>query len=102
DALVAAAAVAGGFGGENGYAVAIGISFARNAITNPVNAAITNVLSLTTSGGAVQVTASEAARIHAESYAAAVAVGAGGTSGVAVAGGGSLAFNIIGVDTTAN
>ena len=102
DALVAAAAVAGGFGGESGYAVAIGIAFARNAITNPVNAAITNVSSLTTSGGAVQVTASEAARIHAESYAAAVAVGGGGTSGVAVAGGGSLAFNIIAVDTTAN
>ena len=78
------------------------MSFARNAITNPVNAAITNVAQLNTSGGAVQVTAAEAARINAESYAAAVAVGVGGTTGLAIAGGGSIAWNIIGVDTTAN
>ena len=101
DALVAAAAVAGGFGGEDGLAVAIGVSFARNSITNPVNAAITNVLQLTTSGGAVTVAATEAAQIDAETYAAAVALSGGGTTGGAVAGGGAIAWNVIGVDTTA-
>ena len=102
DALVAAGAVSGGFGGESGFAVAIGVSFARNAITNPVNADITNVKSLTTSGGAVVVTATEAAQIDAETFAAAVSVAGGGTTGGAIAGGGAIAWNIIGVDTTAN
>ena len=97
NALVAAAAVAGGFGGESGFAVAIGVWFARNAITNPVTAAITNVHQLTTSQGAVQVLATENAQIHAQSYAAAVSAAAGGTDGIAVAGGGSIAWNIVGV-----
>ena len=102
DALVAAAAVAGGFGGEDGFAVAIGVSFARNAITNPVNAAITNVKQLNTGGGAVQVEATEAAQINAQTYAVAVALAGGGDTGAGIAGGGAIAWNIIGVDTTAN
>ena len=102
-ATVLAGSVAGAFGGESGYSIAIGVSFARNAITNPVTAQIADVKSLTTVTGAVQVAATENASISATTAAAAVSVAVGGgPNGVAVGGGGAIALNVIGVDTTAD
>ncbi len=98
-----AGSVAGAFGGESGYSIAIGVSFARNAITNPVTAQIADVKSLTTVTGAAQVAAAENASISATTAAAAVSVAVGGgPNGVAVGGGGAIALNVIGVDTTAD
>src|SRR5262249_15282591 len=51
-ATVAAGAVLGGFSGESSTNVAIGVSFARNSITNPVTAVIANVPQLNTANGA--------------------------------------------------
>ena len=59
NATVFAGSVAGGFSSESANAVAIGVSFARNSITDPVTAYVENVPSLTTDGGAVSVTAME-------------------------------------------
>ena len=100
-ATAGAAGVAGGFGGEAGVAVAIGLSIAKNQISDPVTAYITDVSLLKTGGGAVNVTATEGAGIAATSVAAAVSLAIGGAAGVAVAGGGASAENIIEAETTA-
>ncbi len=100
-ATVLAGSVAGGFGGESSTNVAIGVSFARNAITDPVTAYITNVPQLTTAGGAVSVTADEGGTIAATSAAAAIAIAGGGENGIAVSGGGALAGNFIDATTQA-
>ena len=96
---VFAGSVAGGFSSQNATTVAIGVSFARNSITDPVTAYIKNVPLLTTGGGAVSVTATEHATINAISAAVAIGVGIGGQNGLAVGGGGALAANFI--DATA-
>ncbi len=101
DADVLAGSVAGGFGGESGDAVAIGVSFARNSITDPVTAYIENVPSLQTGGGAVSVTAQESASIDATAAAVAIAVSVGGENAAGVAGGGALAANFIDASTEA-
>ena len=80
---------------------AIGVSFARNSITDPVTAYITDVPSLTTDGGAVSVTATKTPRSTRLSAAVAIGVAVGGESGIAVAGGGALAANFIDAATEA-
>ena len=99
--LAGAAAVSASFGGEAGISVAIGLSIAGNIITDPVTAYITGVSELTTSGAAVSVTAGENATIHATTVAAALSVAAGGEAGIAVAGGGAVAVNLVGAETSA-
>ena len=101
EATVLAGSVAGGFGGEDSTDVAIGVSFARNSITDPVTASISDVPSLLTNGGAVSVTAQEGGTIDAVSAAVALSVAVGGESGIAVAGGGALAANFIDATTQA-
>ena len=95
EATVFAGSVAGGFSSENATTVAIGVSFARNSITNPVTAYIEDVPLLTTGGGAVSVTASEDATIDAISSAIAIGVSGSGENSVAFAGGGALAANFV-------
>jgi hypothetical protein len=101
DATVLAGSVAGGFGGESGTAVAIGVSFARNSITDPVTASISDVPTFLTNGGAVSVTAQEGGTIDATAAAVAISAAVGGEGSVAVSGGGALAANFVDADTQA-
>ena len=113
DALGASVAVAVAFGGAAGVAVGIGLTVAENVIDDPVTATISGVESLTiaaapdidvtspVSAGTVSVTATENAKIVVDAAAAAVSAGVGGSTGVAVAGGGVVALNEIDDQTTA-
>ena len=102
NSVVEAGSVAISFGDSKATSVAIGVSFSRNSITDPVTATIQNVPSLTTSGGDVIVTATESATINAVTAAEAVAVAGSGGSSIAFAGGGALAANFITEATQAN
>ncbi|GMA79005.1 hypothetical protein GCM10025880_54220 [Methylorubrum aminovorans] len=95
-AAAVSAAVSAAFGGTNGVAVSIGFALALNTIDAAVKAGIGNVADGIDAGtGAVLVDALSGAAIETETAAAAVSIGGGGTAGVAVAGGGALAFNSI-------
>jgi hypothetical protein len=101
-AAAAAATVAVSFAGTAAVSVAIGVSLAQNLIGGEVAAYIKGVPALTTNGGAVVVSATDDATIKALSAAAAVAAAVSGIAGVAVAGSGAVADNVIGVDTYAS
>ena len=96
-----AASVAGGFGGTSGVAASIGLSIASNTISDPVTAYVSGLASLLTGGGAISVSATEDAAITATTVAAAVSLGMGGTTGVALSGGGATAENLITTSTIA-
>ncbi len=100
-AEVLAGSVGAAIGGETGTSIAIGVSFARNSISDPVTAYISDVPTLTSVGGDVSVTAQEGGSIESESAAVAFSVGIGGESGLAVGGGGALAANFIEAETQA-
>jgi mucin-19 len=100
-ATVLAGAVGASFGGETATDIAIGVSFARNSISDPVTASISNVPSLKTAGGAVLVSAEEGGSISATSAAVAFSAAVGGEGAIAVAGGGALAANFIEAETQA-
>ena len=95
-----AAAIGAALSGSNSTAVSIGLSIAENSIVDTATAYITGLGSLTTSGGAVSVTASEDETIISASIAAAVSAGIG-KNGIAVSGGGATAENLIGGTATA-
>ncbi len=96
-ATAAAASVAVAFG-ATGAALAVGISLAWNTVSDTVDA---SVLDASISGGALSVSALKDADINAISTAASIAAGFG-TVGVAVAGAGAFAENIITSDTQAS
>ena len=100
-AEVLAGSVGAAIGGETGTSIAIGVSFARNSISDPVTAYISDVPTLTSVGGDVSVTAQEGGSIESNSAAVAFSVGIGGESGLAVGGGGALAANFIEAETQA-
>ncbi len=81
--------------GENGVAVSIGVSLAKNEIDNVVQAFIVNVPTVTTTSGGISVTSTESAGITAVAAAAAVAVAGGENIGVAISGAGAEATNVI-------
>ena len=99
-AAAAAASVSVSFAGVAAVSVAIGVSLAQNTIGGEVAAYIKGVPALTTNGGSVTVSATDDATIKALSAAASVAA-SGGLVGLAFAGSGAVADNLIGVDTYA-
>jgi hypothetical protein len=97
-----AASLAAGLGGKAGIAVSIGISLATNEINNDVAAYIANAGErVETTAGGITINASEDASIEALSLAASVAIGLGGTAGIAISGAGAWARNVILTDTNA-
>jgi hypothetical protein len=102
NAFAGAASLAGSFGGAAGISVAIGVSLAKNTISNEVDAYIANADALTadTTGG-ITIRATENATIDAISAAASLAAGFGGAAGIAVSGAGAVATNVILTDTHA-
>lgn len=94
DATVGTASIAAGFG-LAGVAVSVGISVARNEISNTVSAYIANAQSVKTrSGGAITIAATEEATIDALGVAASGAIGIG-LVGVSFAGAGVGVTNVI-------
>ena len=106
-ATAGAAALSFAFGGDAlGLAISIGVAIGRNEITNHVLAAIedttaTGHATVTSTVGAVSLTAAESAGITATTAAAAVAIGASLGAGVALAGAGAEATNVILIRTDA-
>ncbi|MCO6459637.1 MAG: hypothetical protein J5I93_30345, partial [Pirellulaceae bacterium] len=91
-----AVAVSAAFSTGSAVSLAIGLSLAFNTIDNEVAAYLQAVNSLLTQGGNVQVTATDESHIDARTIAAALALGAGvGGLGVAFAGGGAVAENVV-------
>ena len=97
---VAAAALALSLAGSTSVSVSIGVAVAQNTINNAVSATITGVSDLQ-SPGAIQVTATQDGQISATAIAAAISAGIGGSTGVALSGGGAQAQNVLTVNTTA-
>ena len=100
-AVVGAASVALSFAGAAGVSVTVGLSVARNTITDSEAAYVTGAKTLDAGTGAVSVEARESAVIDAAAFAASVAVG-GGIAGVAVAGAATTAENLIGASVDAH
>jgi hypothetical protein len=100
-AFAGAASVAAAFG-TVGVAVSIGVALARNTIDSEVLSAIEQA-DVEAHAGAISITAGDDATIDAVAFAASVAVGIGGSVGIAVSGAGAWAENIIigGVDAHA-
>ncbi len=94
DATVGTASIGAGFG-LVGVAVSVGISIAKNEISNEVSAYIANAQSVQTlNGGAITISATENATINALGVAASAATG-GGLVGVSFAGAGVGVTNVI-------
>ncbi|WP_236960758.1 beta strand repeat-containing protein [Methylobacterium durans] len=89
------AAVSASLGGTAGVSVSIGFALALNTINAAAQAYMQNVGNGVAAAGALLVNARNASTIRANTTAAAVSLGGGGTAGVAVAGGGAFAFNTI-------
>ena len=82
--------------GEAGVAVAVAVTTSENEIDDTVEAYLNAVNnSADPAGGAVTLTATRDATITADVVAASVSIGVGGEAGVAVAGGGAQASNVI-------
>ncbi|KMO27897.1 LEPR-XLL domain-containing protein, partial [Methylobacterium aquaticum] len=103
DALVAAASVAIGGGGDTGVGVAAGGTVVVNAIAIAARAFIegaglqtSTIPSNAVTAGAVQISAADTSAIAATAGTASISAGLGGSSGVAVSVGFALALNTIG------
>jgi hypothetical protein len=91
-----AASIAAGFAGTTGVSVSVGVSFARNSISTTVESYIKNAdQGVTSTGGDIVIKAEETANIKSIAWAASLAAGFGGTTGIAVSGAGVEAKNII-------
>jgi hypothetical protein len=88
-----AVAMTASLAGSTGGAVSIGVSLAHNKIDNDIAAFIRDTSSVLTNGTGISITATDQATIQAVSTAAAVSVGIGGSTGLALSGAG--ATNII-------
>ncbi len=91
--VVGASVAASGTGGSSG-ALAIGVSIARNEISNVVNA-FADGLSLQTGAGDIRIAVNEAAAVSATSVAASLSIAGAGSNAVALSGGGAEAINSI-------
>ena len=101
-AFAGAVSLAASFGGTVGVSLSVGVSLAQNMIASEVEAFIKNAdEGVTATNGAITLAATEMATIDAFSGAASLAVGLAGVAGIAVAGAGAEATNVILVDTNA-
>ncbi len=101
-AFAGAVSLAASFGGTAGVSVSVGVSLAKNMIAGDVEAFIKNAdEGVTATAGSITLAATEMATINAFSGAASFAVGLAGVAGIAVAGAGAEATNVILVDTNA-
>ena len=96
-----AASVTADFSDQSSNSITIGIGIARNTIQDTVAASVTNAGTITASNAPITISATQSGTIDATSLAAALAVSGGAEGSESVAGGGSLADNLIGTDTTA-
>lgn len=95
-ALAGAASLAASFAGSVGVSASVGVSLAKNSISDDVEAYVANTpVGLTTTAGGVDVEATTKASINASSFAASVAVGAAGSFGAGISGAGAEATNVI-------
>ncbi|MDN5760315.1 MAG: hypothetical protein L0H59_17630, partial [Tomitella sp.] len=95
-AFAGAASVAVAFGGNAGIAISIGVSLARNTISSEIEAAVRGASDVTTTAGAVTLSAAGLAVIDAVSAAASLSAAvAGKGAAVGVSGAGAVATNII-------
>ena len=90
--------------GSTAVAVSVGLAFANNRIESAIAAGFEDIDSITTTDvdaePDIDISATDSSAITAQSAAAALAV-AGGSTGVAVSGGGAFAFNSIQTDVEA-
>ena len=97
-----AAAVSANFSASDGTAtISIGIGIARNTIQESATASVTDAGTIDASGAPVTIKATQESQIEAISVAASLAISASDDKSVSVAGGASLADNLIGVETSA-
>lgn len=94
DAISVGAALAAGFAGTTGFAVAGAGAVALNAVTSTANAHIDD--SAVDSGGAIGIQAMATKAITATILALSLATGAGSTTGVGISIGVAIAKNVIG------
>jgi len=96
EATGGAAAITASFSGESGISVSVTAAVAQNEIFSTVTA---NILAsdtgVTAETGDVTLLAKQDATIHATVASASLSIGAGGTNGIAVGGGGAAATNVI-------
>ena len=106
-----AASLAASLGGTVGFSGSIGVALARNTISTSVASYIANAdgaaanpndFGVTTTVGAIVLTADESAEIRATAAAASLAAGFGGTGGIALSGAGADATNVILTTTNAH
>ncbi len=98
---VRAAAIAVSFAPDASVSLAIGVALSENSIADQIAASIKNAANLSTSLGAITLTAKEEATITAKSVAAAAA-GSFSLAGLALSGGAATANNTISGSTTAS
>ena len=100
DVEVDSAALSAAIGFAAGVAASIGVSQATNTIADTVQAYVSTA-AVTATNGSVELSATKDDGITAQASAAAVALGGGGIAGIAFAGGGAEATNVILGDTEA-
>ncbi len=94
--------LAASFAGSGALSASVGISLARNAIANVIEASISNAkTTFAATSGAIFLSAMETASIDALSAAASLSVAVAGDAAVALSGAGALASNTILTHTNA-
>ena len=102
NSLDGAAAVSGNFSGSGSTdAISIGIGIARNTIRDAVSASVLNAGTIAAAGAPMTISATQDDQIQATSVAASLAISASNQNALSVAGGASLADNLIGANTSA-
>ncbi|XZE55266.1 beta strand repeat-containing protein [Planctomycetaceae bacterium SH139] len=99
DSNVIGATISVAAGSQTGFALAVGISIAKNEIGNRTQAFLRNAT--LDAGGGVVVNADQNSTIKTSSIAASVGVGAGGSTGAGISGAGAGAINEISNQTLA-
>ncbi|MBE9183045.1 hypothetical protein IQ268_31410, partial [Oculatella sp. LEGE 06141] len=97
-----AASLAASFAGVAAVSLSIGVSLARNTISNEVEAFVRNADNgITARSGSISVTANESATVSAISQAASAAAAVAGKAGIALSGAGAESTNVILTKTNA-
>ncbi|MAI32532.1 MAG: hypothetical protein CMM07_12785, partial [Rhodopirellula sp.] len=95
NSIAAGVAVGISLAGSTALSLSIGVSLSENLITSNIAAYVTNAAVVDTDGGNISITSSDQSEIQAIVVAAAVSASLGGSTGIALAGGGADATNII-------
>jgi len=94
-----AASIAASVAGVGAVALSVGVGLARNTISNDVQAYVINadtgVTTTSSTSGNITLTATEKASIRSQATAASMAASFGGVAGIAIAGAGADATNVV-------